>query len=1053
MSGQWEEDEKHPDGSQLEELPQSLWSKAVATDPKHRPQTLVRPATTARREWARWPQEAHLLDTQTGRYRRLTVSEIAIIQGFDPSWVDLAGISERDKIAALGNAVPPALAGAVFRAVGMVWEWDNRTSIEICAGIGGLALGLSQLAEFEHLALIENWGPACHILRSRGPWPADAVVDADVRGFDFSTYRGRLGVLAGGPPCQPWSQAGHQRGKYDPRDVLSYLPDIVAACLPEVIVIENVPGLITNERNAAYLEDLIDRLERPTSDGSTYGIAKGILTASDFGVPQVRRRLFILGFRARSHAFASRTLRLVEGLATHCDPARLEPGKKPWATLEVAFAGLPDPGGWRRYNGVIPKDDAAEGAGDVTQKESGGRPSQLSDDLNLTGSAEVDQDPSDRVPASSAEQAVEMPPPRISFNWPTKGRIPHSEDGKWTTKSPSSLVEYCPLLLRREYDEVDCQDLASHLAIMGDPKDALKALQPHYEGRVQLVYFDTPRSGTGQFLVRDPGLLNSTWMSVVEEWMRPCIELLANNGVAVLQVEDQFYHYGRMILEELFGPHCYVCTFVWEKKYGPQNDLNVPTCAQDYLIAFAKANVAALPVIGLPVSDTLHDDGDPRGPWRAGHKGARSGSEGTKFAVNAPPYRWRVVAGGLPPGLWRLNEYSGVIWWTPTEIGEFRFVGEVRDADGNVAKGPCVIRVIEEGESADSDGVWWLFGDNATLESGESLTLLSNTLPTAIRGVQYSVVLRASGGRPFKRTRNMPGKGRYWEFSRGTLLREALLDNVHFGADGTALPSIKKHDVTNGERIARELTWWPHQKGEVKFVGKAEDATRHLAELAERGLIREPPRIAKPELLMKRLVLLFAPKHGDRVLSIGDLTASMTSAAIKLSRHAIHTAGNTPYELEVWEQSSRRRIEAVLSGADDLGISGDEDVKWNGGGRLLELEVGPTFLLASRDSERLDLRLDNYKPDHEVFLEAVVSLLGFRYCKGGPPHGINDLGDVCVVVPPRESLTGIRLSEYVTRFSQIVRRLTIVFEKSVLPEGVVTPDNVRLIRIPFDLVA
>ncbi|MFC1970891.1 DNA cytosine methyltransferase [Chloroflexota bacterium] len=1052
MSGRYPEDENYSEGSLSEEISESTWSEAVATDPKHRPQTLTRPATTVRREWSRWPQEAHLLDVQNRRYRRLTVPEIAIIQGFDPSWVDILGLSERDKIAALGNAVPPALARAIFRAIGKVWKWENRTSIEICAGIGGLAIGVSELGEFEHIALIENWGPACSILRSRGLWSADAVGDGDVRQFDFSKHRGRLGLLAGGPPCQPWSQAGHQRGVHDPRDILGYLPNMVAKCLPEVIVIENVPGLITNETNAAYLEDLIDRLGRPIVDGPTYGIAKGILIASDFGVPQVRKRLFILGFRGRSHTFASRTLQLVEKLATHRDPTSFDPQKKPWVTLGVALAGLPDPGGWRRYNGAIPEDDSVKGDGDMPEKENTDQPSKASKDLSLTVFSEVDKGQISIVSASSSEQ-VDRITSRISFGWPTKGEIPCFEDGKWTTKRPSALIEYAPLLLRREYDEVDSQDLSAHLAIIGDPNKALKSLQQHYKGSVRLVYFDTPRIGTDQFPVRDPGLLNSTWMSIVREWMDPCIELLAKSGVAVVHVEDQFYHYARMVLEEIFGPNNYVCTFVWEKKYGPQNDLNVPTCAQDYLITFTKGNATELPVVGLPISDNLYDDGDPRGPWRAGHKGARSGSEETKFKVKAPPYRWRVVSGELPPGLWRLNEYSGVIWGTPRETGEFRFIVEVRDANGNVATGPCIISVSEDGKNSPPDEVWWLFGETATIESGGRLTLISSTLPMAVRGQEYSVVLRASGGRLFERDKNMPGKGRYWEFSRENLVRQTLVDNVHFGADGTALPSIKKHSPTSGERIARELTWWPHQKDRVIFVGKAEDATRHLAELAERGLLKEPPRIAKPESLMKRLVLLFAPKHGDRVLSIGDLTASMTSAAIKLSRHTIHMAGNTPNDLDVWEQSAKRRIEAVLSGADNLGISVDEDVKWKGGGRLLELEAGLVFLLASSDSERLDLRLDNYKPDDERFLEAVVSLLGFRYHKGGPPHGINEFGDACVVVPPGESLTEIRLSEYITRFSQTVRKLTIVFEKSLLLEGVRTSDDIRLIRIPFDLIA
>jgi hypothetical protein len=55
----------------------------VALDPKHRPQSWDEPSSTVRREWCRYPQEAHLLDVDNWRYRRLTVDEIAILQGFE----------------------------------------------------------------------------------------------------------------------------------------------------------------------------------------------------------------------------------------------------------------------------------------------------------------------------------------------------------------------------------------------------------------------------------------------------------------------------------------------------------------------------------------------------------------------------------------------------------------------------------------------------------------------------------------------------------------------------------------------------------------------------------------------------------------------------------------------------------------------------------------------------------------------------------------------------------------------------------------------------------
>ena len=118
---------------------ESAWSDSVSNDPKHRPQLLDRPSTTVRREWCRRPQEAHVADGE--KYRRLSVKEIAIIQGFDDGWVDIDGVSEKDRIAALGNAVPPPLSKALASLLKDNIKFENNTLLEICAGIGGLSSG------------------------------------------------------------------------------------------------------------------------------------------------------------------------------------------------------------------------------------------------------------------------------------------------------------------------------------------------------------------------------------------------------------------------------------------------------------------------------------------------------------------------------------------------------------------------------------------------------------------------------------------------------------------------------------------------------------------------------------------------------------------------------------------------------------------------------------------------------------------------------------------------------------------------------------------------
>jgi site-specific DNA-cytosine methylase len=329
-------------------LPDAAWSASVALDPKHRPQAASRPSSTVRREWCRFPQEAHLLDEANDRYRRLTVDEMARLQGFEPSWFDVPGVSPRNRVRAIGDAVPPALAAAVFRGVLRNTTIANATALEVCAGSGGLSLGLA-LAEpsVRHVALVDRWSPSVEILRHSGPWHAEVVTHADVRDVDFASFAGEVGVLYGGPPCQPWSMAGRGLGLDDDRDLLASVHEIVDMVRPEVFVFENVPGLAYRE-NSSYLGSIIDRLRHMPS-GLRYGVIAGVLNAADFGVPQVRRRVFIIGIRDRLAADAFRVLDRIHASSTHRDPLLSDASRSPWRTVGDVIASDPDPGGWRRW--------------------------------------------------------------------------------------------------------------------------------------------------------------------------------------------------------------------------------------------------------------------------------------------------------------------------------------------------------------------------------------------------------------------------------------------------------------------------------------------------------------------------------------------------------------------------------------------------------------------------------------------------------------------------------------------------------------------------------
>jgi site-specific DNA-cytosine methylase len=301
-----------------------------------------------RRDWRKFPQEAHLIDASGSRYRRLTVDEIAILQGFDPEIVYGVDLTERERIASLGDAVPPPLARALVAGISEHIEWQCRTAVEICAGTGGLAEGAAA-AGLEHLLLVDNSEVCGALLRRNRHWQAERVVVGDVRDVDFSTFAGNLGLFSGGPPCQPWSQSGLRQGHGDRRDLMGDLPELVAAMRPEAFLFENVPGLASGQ-NAAYLEALLSRLRRPGSD-LCYGVLIGQFNAADFGVAQSRERVFVLGLRDKPASLVSRCFDSVEARRTHHRPGGPNTSLPPWLTVGDVLERRPDPGGWRKWIG------------------------------------------------------------------------------------------------------------------------------------------------------------------------------------------------------------------------------------------------------------------------------------------------------------------------------------------------------------------------------------------------------------------------------------------------------------------------------------------------------------------------------------------------------------------------------------------------------------------------------------------------------------------------------------------------------------------------------
>jgi DNA (cytosine-5)-methyltransferase 1 len=163
------------------------------------------------------------------------------------------------------------------------------TSVEICAGAGGQALGL-ELAGFSHEALVEIEPPACATLRLNRPdWN---VVEGDLRDFRGVPYSG-IDLLAGGVPCPPFSKAGKQLGEDDERDLFPEAMRLVEEIRPNAIMLENVRGLL-DDRFAEYRLRIDQRLER-----MGYVCSWRLHNASDYGVSQLRPRVVFVAVKAQ----------------------------------------------------------------------------------------------------------------------------------------------------------------------------------------------------------------------------------------------------------------------------------------------------------------------------------------------------------------------------------------------------------------------------------------------------------------------------------------------------------------------------------------------------------------------------------------------------------------------------------------------------------------------------------------------------------------------------------------------------------------------------------
>ena len=162
--------------------------------------------------------------------------------------------------------------------------------LAICAGVGGIELGL-KLAEPEYRTVCyierEVYPVAATINKMGEGFLDEAPVWDDLRTFTGKPWRGKVDIVSGGFPCQPWSSAGKRRGAKDERWLWEDIERILHEVRPNLIFLENVPGLITDAGIAYVLRSLAL---------GGYDAIWDVFSAGGLGANHLRKRVFILGY-------------------------------------------------------------------------------------------------------------------------------------------------------------------------------------------------------------------------------------------------------------------------------------------------------------------------------------------------------------------------------------------------------------------------------------------------------------------------------------------------------------------------------------------------------------------------------------------------------------------------------------------------------------------------------------------------------------------------------------------------------------------------------------
>jgi len=274
------------------------------------------------------------------------------------------------------------------------------------------------------------------------------------------------------------------------------------------------------------------------------------------------------------------------------------------------------------------------------------------------------------------------------FTWAGKA------DSFRSVQAPSSAT------LRPDFDRSINFEGAQHVYIKGENLEVLKLLYKSYYGKAKLIYIDPPYNTGNDFIYRDNyiepkraylektgqidadgnlltsnpdsrGRYHSAWLSMMSPRLFLARQLLQEDGVLMVSLDDNEFHHGRLLLNEIFGEENFVATVIWHKVFAPKNTAMYFSEDHDYILCYAKNKSVWRPNL-LPRTEEAdarytNPDEDPRGPWSSSDLTARNYYSEGRYEVESPNgtlYRptvgtyWRVSKSNF-----KELEKDGRIWW------------------------------------------------------------------------------------------------------------------------------------------------------------------------------------------------------------------------------------------------------------------------------------------------------------------------------------------------------------------------------------------------------